>query len=311
MIIAPGSTSQPVTVQIVDDNGLAVTGLVAATFPALYYTLGSNVASTAITPLSDLAAITTAFTAKGIKERENGYYRVDVPDAAWATAGTVKLQGEASGKHVICEAITVAYVPANVLEWASDSAGIAVDSNHFPKVDTVDFAGTPQTTGADLGVLVPDCDNKVSTIVGKLPTHNIADETVILAAIGTPIQAGNVTVGGYAGGQDPATLVLDVAANIHNTAGPIGSAINASASGSGPGGTICKILIKSNGIPIPQAEVWLTSDPNGTTVIAGSLLTDSNGYVSFMLTVGNTYYLWMRKDGFTPIQGATYIAAAG
>lgn len=49
--------------------------------------------------------------------------------------------------------------------------------------------------------------------------------------------SGNVTVGGYAAGQDPATLVLDVAAASHNTAGTIGAKINSAASAGDPWST--------------------------------------------------------------------------
>lgn len=69
----------------------------------------------------------------------------------------------------------------------------------------------------------------LTSIFNKLPTNNIADETLLLAAIGTPMQAGNVTVGGYAPGQDPATLVLDVAASAHNLANSIGHDITLAA----------------------------------------------------------------------------------
>jgi len=44
----------------------------------------------------------------------------------------------------------------------------------------------------------------------------------------------SVTVAGYAPGQDPATLVLDVAASGHNTAGTIGAKINASGASGDP-----------------------------------------------------------------------------
>ncbi len=43
-----------------------------------------------------------------------------------------------------------------------------------------------------------------------------------------------VTVGGYSSGQDPATLVLDVAASGHNTAGTIGQKINSAGSAGNP-----------------------------------------------------------------------------
>lgn len=45
---------------------------------------------------------------------------------------------------------------------------------------------------------------------------------------------GNVTVGGYAAGQDPATLVLDVSAAAHDVAGSIGDKINAAGAASDP-----------------------------------------------------------------------------
>jgi hypothetical protein len=45
---------------------------------------------------------------------------------------------------------------------------------------------------------------------------------------------GNVTVGGYAAGQDPATLVLDPAASGHNIAGSIGAKINAAGGAADP-----------------------------------------------------------------------------
>lgn len=95
-------TNPILTVQIVDDTGLPVAGLVAATFPTLSYSFASNTASVAFPSLTDLAALTTAYSAGGVKERENGFYRVDGPTGLVATAGSVaKVEGEATGKHVI------------------------------------------------------------------------------------------------------------------------------------------------------------------------------------------------------------------
>jgi hypothetical protein len=46
--------------------------------------------------------------------------------------------------------------------------------------------------------------------------------------------SGNVTVGGYAAGQDPATLVLDAAASSHASAGSVGAKISSAASAGDP-----------------------------------------------------------------------------
>ena len=107
MIITAGA-SPTVDLQIVDDSGLPVTGLVAATFPTLVGSVAGANADTAFPALSDLASLTAAYVSGGVKERGGGVYRVDCPTALSATAGTTsKVRGEATGKHVICEPISV------------------------------------------------------------------------------------------------------------------------------------------------------------------------------------------------------------
>lgn len=110
MIIAPGSVSQSIDVLIVDDSGLPVPGLVAATFPTVTYSKAGANADVPIT-LADLATITTAWASGGVKERGSGYYRLDVPDAAFNVDARVTIRGEASGKRVISPPIDVRTAP--------------------------------------------------------------------------------------------------------------------------------------------------------------------------------------------------------
>lgn len=119
MIYPPGATSISIDVGVYDDTGLPVTGLVAATLPAIYWTLSGNTASTSIT-LSDLVAITTAYSSGGVKERAGsaGIYRLDLPNAALTSAGDVRIYGEASGKHLVCEAITVGNIASNAVQMS-------------------------------------------------------------------------------------------------------------------------------------------------------------------------------------------------
>lgn len=108
MTYMTGATSKSIRLFICDDTGLAVTGLIAATMPAIYYWIAGANSAVAIS-LSDLALITSAWSSGGVKEIDSvnlaGYYRLDVPNAAWAGSGQVTIGGEASGKHVIMEAI--------------------------------------------------------------------------------------------------------------------------------------------------------------------------------------------------------------
>lgn len=106
MIYATGSTSVSISVQIVDDAGLPVTGLTAATFPPVKYSLAGPSASVSVS-LSDLALITSPWSSGGVKERELGFYRIDIPNAALASAGLLRIEGEASGKHLLAAEIQV------------------------------------------------------------------------------------------------------------------------------------------------------------------------------------------------------------
>jgi hypothetical protein len=129
MIYALAATSQSIDIQVVDDTGLPVAGLVAATMPTIKYSLGGANADATIT-LSDLALITTAYSSGGVKERGEGVYRLDLPNAALATAGEVKIRGEATGKRVIAPwidvAVTVATVTNRVTANADQLAGQTV-----------------------------------------------------------------------------------------------------------------------------------------------------------------------------------------
>ena len=149
MLVNPGTTSQSVDVQILNDSGLPVTGLVAATMPPIYYSLAGANSTTQIT-LSDLSLITSAYSSGGVKERVGaaGVYRLDVPNGALAVAGTVKIYGEASGKHLICEPIEVQQISA--FNPASDTVILAAQTHAGAVIPTVSIltGHTPQTGDA-------------------------------------------------------------------------------------------------------------------------------------------------------------------
>lgn len=129
MNIALNATSQSLIVSIVDDDGVVVTGLVAATMPDIYYAKAGANAAVQIT-LSDLATIATAWASGGVKEIGRGDYRLDVPNAAFTTATRVKLSGEATDKHLIHPVIDVGTdIPAliDALPTAADNAAALMD----------------------------------------------------------------------------------------------------------------------------------------------------------------------------------------
>ena len=118
-------TNPIIDIQIVDDSGVPVTGLMAASFPAISYVIGGANAAVPVT-LSDLALVTTAYSSGGVKERTGGFYRFDLPAAAVASASTqVRLIGEVSGKRLLCPTIDVIAAPATHADAVSIAGGIA------------------------------------------------------------------------------------------------------------------------------------------------------------------------------------------
>jgi len=102
-----GSTSVSLNIQVLNDDGIEVTGQLAANFPAISWAIDSNVAATAFPTLNDLGSITAAYNPGGVFERGGGCYRLDAPNAMFANAGNVVLIGEATNFHVLCPPIAV------------------------------------------------------------------------------------------------------------------------------------------------------------------------------------------------------------
>lgn len=115
MSYVPGQTSVSIDVEVYDDAGLPVTGLVAATFPAVVYSRAGSNANVSLGALNDLALITSPWNANGLKERANGRYRLDLPNAVFSVVGVVSLWAEASGKHLIYPRLEVGDALANTV----------------------------------------------------------------------------------------------------------------------------------------------------------------------------------------------------
>lgn len=108
-----------------------------------------------------------------------------------------------------------------------------------------------------------------------------------LIASPTPIPANMVLLNG-----EPAEPADDVAKQ--ETLLEVQAAVEAVGPGTGPGAIEKEIEIRVSGQPVDGAEVWVSTDASGANVIAGTLTTDTDGKVRFMLDEG-TYYAWVQK----------------
>ncbi len=179
MIYPPGATSISVDVLWLDDYGAAVLGKVASDFPVVKWSSGSNSADTTIA-ITDLAAITTAHpndnTAGGVKEREGGFYRLDLPNNMLTSAGIKRLTfAETTNKRIIAPVIEVQYVQSDDRQLLGTAYATPATAG-VPTVDTKYVTGTLQTT-KDLGALNV---TNVNTLAGHDPGATIGTGTSTL-----------------------------------------------------------------------------------------------------------------------------------
>ena len=101
--------------------------------------------------------------------------------------------------------------------------------------------------------------------------------------------------------EEVADQVWDELQSGHTNAGSFGKYLDTEVSGVGgvgSGALSCTWTQKdSEGNPMDNVQVWITTDEAGANVVAGTRLTDASGEVSFMLDEG-TYYVWREKGGF-------------
>lgn len=92
-----------------------------------------------------------------------------------------------------------------------------------------------------------------------------------------------------------------------NSEVPLSSIISSSL-GAGAVSTTIEVL-DSSGNPIDGVEVWITSDPAGGNVVAGTLVTDAFGNATFMLDAG-TYYVFRQKSGINFLDNPSSIVVS-
>jgi hypothetical protein len=161
------------------------------------------------------------------------------------------------------------------------------------KLNTID--GIVDAILVDTGTTL---DGKINTIDGIVDAILEDTGTTIPAQItglsipGAPPSAATiadavwdeVVTAGHAVGNSAAVKLVAAAAGLATSVAGLGAIANV-------------ITVTILGVPLQGVDVWVTSDEAGVTVVAGTLVTDVNGQVTFYLDAG-TYYVWQQKTGY-------------
>lgn len=200
--VKKGSTDQSVVIRIVDSaDGTPETGVVAATSGLDLRYRREGEADAALTE-SDLAALTTAHADGGMKHIGAGYYRVDGPDAAFATgANGVLFFGTCTGMVVIgCYVPLVDYDPQNATTLGLTNLDAAVSS----RLATAGYTAPP--SAAAVADAVWDEPTSGHTTADTFGEQAKTDIDAILADTGTD---GVVVASGSKSGYSLAAAGLD------------------------------------------------------------------------------------------------------
>lgn len=201
--VRAGATSVSVDMKLRSaSDGTEVVGKVAADMTASYWRQGGSPTAIAVT---DLAAITTAWTSGGVKEASNtlakGSYRIDVPDAAFATgADWVEINLSVPGSYVATERIPLS------LKSASDVY------TYLTTNDVWDELAASHNTAGTMGAKLNAAGSAADPLANPVP-------------------------GAYAAGTAGAVIgsnLWDQSAASHNTAGTMGAKVNAAGAASDP-----------------------------------------------------------------------------
>lgn len=152
MDIIKDSINVSATIRIVDDvSGDPELGVTAATTGLVLQYRRELSANVSLATLTDLASLVTVHTDKGLLHIGNGYYRVDVPDAAFAAgAADVLVHGVAAGMTIHGQLFSiVTSAEDQVLDAATSdhNDGGSVGKSIKTSADFVISTGTAQSGG--------------------------------------------------------------------------------------------------------------------------------------------------------------------
>lgn len=159
-------------------------------------------------------------------------------------------------------------------------------TTHDPETGDSTVADAPPT------YRVYEDDVAIPLLTGTLPAHDAVNTTgFYLKKIACTLANGFEHGKSY-------NVYIEAAVNLHQ--GAISYAFLAEDSinlGTGSEEFVYTLTDVVTGLPIPNANIWVTTDVNGVhTVASGD--TDAFGQVTFWLDAG-VYYFWRHKNGYT------------
>ena len=177
-------------------------------------------------------------------------------------------------------------------DWATATTTVASNMRGTDNASTHDAASVVTALQAVADSFKADTSG--------LSTHDAAAVVSALQAVADSFKADVSGLSTHDAG-DVAAVILSNPSNLILTNS--GGQVQTSNGGSGGGGNIGSgaiahtVSVSVGGSPLAGADVWVTTDQAGNFVVAGTLVTDASGSVTFQLDAGD-YYQWVQLSGY-------------
>lgn len=283
--ILHGSTDQSTVVRIVDaTDGSPETGVTTATGGLAFWYRRELGAKTAISGLSDLATLSTAHADGGLLHISDGYYRIDPPDAAWASGQQgVMIGGSATGMVVIgvyhplvaydgqnATSLGLSRLDAAMSSRAAETTVDTVEASlstltaRIP--DTLSLANINAEVDTALNTAIPgspaadSINERIKAIDDKLPSGTIGDatsanQTTIINATDT-VEAGLSTL----------TTRIPDTISLANINAEVDTALNTAIPGTPTANSVNERLVAIDD-KLPSGNIGDATAANQTTIL--------------------------------------------
>ena len=286
-----------VTIASVTGSVGSVTGLTASNLDA---TVSSRASQTSVDTIDDFVDTEVA----AIKSKTDNLPAdpADASDIA-ASFGTVNSTLAIIAGYVDTE---VAAIKAKTDQLVFTVAN-QVDANALSGGGGLSAAGVRAAVGlasANLDAQLTAIDDYIDTEVATVSSNLSALITTVGAAGAGLTAADDAVLAAVAAlnlsASAIADAVCDEALSGHTIPGSVGAVLAASTDLIGPGAVQLDWTIEVSGNPVPSCKVWVSTDSPYTAgnTVAGTLLTDDAGLVTFLLDADVVYYLWRDNPRF-------------
>ena len=247
---------------------------------------------------------TPVLTAESVNQTGDSFGRIGAAGASLTAVGLAAAYDAAKTAAQAGDAMTLtaAYDAAKTAMRGTDSAALATVCTEG-RLAELDAANLPTDVDA---ILADTGTDGVVVAAASKAGYGLADDAITSAkfdeSTAFPLKSADTgsTQVARTGGDGDTLQILSNQLDGIAAGAPYGTGAD----------TVTVTLLDDDGLPVADADLWVSTDTGQANIVAGPVQTDSNGQVPLYLDAGVTYYRWAQKDGTNFDNPQSFVASA-